>query len=243
LPNFKSLGLLRKISIKIEEFFPKFFQIFSELPNLTFIFKPNRNKFSLFYDENKWGSKETHSGIGSTLKRTKVIREKLPLLIKDLNTNSLLDIPCGDFNWLSAIKLNIEKYIGGDIVPELIAQNKLLYGKNNKEFKVLDMIFNKLPQVDLILCRDGLEHLSFKDIKKSIKNFKKSKSKYLLCTTFPNWEKNRNIFTGGWRPLNLQKKPINFPKPYKVIIEEYVNYNFKIICKCLALWRLDEIRI
>ena len=88
-------------------------------------------------------------------------------------------------------------------------------------------------------------HLSFRDIFSTIKNFKKSKAKYLLTTTFPELRENRDIVTGCWRPINLQIKPFSFPKPIKLINEKYEKYssNGKDSDKSLGLWKLEDISI
>jgi hypothetical protein len=39
----------------------------------------------------------------------------------------LLDIPCGDFNWMKLLNLGVD-YIGADIVGELIAENRRRFG-------------------------------------------------------------------------------------------------------------------
>jgi hypothetical protein len=96
-------------------------------------------------------------------------------------------------------------------------------------------------KVDLILCRDCLFHLSYKDIFSALKNFKKSKSRFLLTTTFTNRTKNRNIFSGGWRPINLELPPFNLPRPVKIINENCTEADGKYSDKSLGLWNLESI--
>jgi chemotaxis methyl-accepting protein methylase len=84
----------------------------------------------------------------------------------------------------------------------------------------LDISKDTLPSVDVILCRDCLIHFSLEDIDATIKNFKRSKSKYLLATNHIDVKKNVEIRTGEWRSVNLQLPPFNFPAPLKLIIED-----------------------
>jgi len=225
--------------------FPKLVQIVEAISNLNFasLFKPLKYRFSNIYKRNIWGSKESVSGMGSIFAQTKVIRNKLPLILDSLNIKSILDIPCGDFNWMSKTNLKIENYIGGDIVSNLIRKNKEKYEKNGTIFQIMDITKNKLPKVDLILCRDCLVHFSYYDIFSALKNIKLSNSTFLLTTTFINRNKNRNIFSGGWRPLNLRLPPFNFPKPIKIIIEKCIEANGKFADKSLALWRIKDIKL
>ena len=72
---------------------------------------------------NYWGNSELHSGPGSDLKQTAVIRVEIPKLIETLGVTSMLDIPCGDFFWMRECNIAIETYIGADIVPSMILVN------------------------------------------------------------------------------------------------------------------------
>jgi hypothetical protein len=108
-------------------------------------------------------------------------------------------------------------YIGGDVVSEIIRRNQEAYAGAARQFLRLDMRRDSLPSVDMILCRDGLVHLSFTDISLALTAVRESRSKYLLATTFEGHCHNEDTETGGWRPLNLQKPPFMFPKPVSSI--------------------------
>jgi hypothetical protein len=54
---------------------------------------------------------------------------------------------------------------------------------------------------------------------KAINNIKRSRSQYLLTTTFPDHSTNTGIITGTWQPLNLCAPPFNLPAPIRVIPE------------------------
>src|SRR6266511_4866403 len=57
--------------------------------------------FTYIYRTNLWGSPESGSGVGSELAATEVLRAEIPRLIRLYEVGSLLDLPCGDFGWLS----------------------------------------------------------------------------------------------------------------------------------------------
>jgi hypothetical protein len=82
--------------------------------------------FTNIYKFNQWGSHESKSGPGSTLKATAVIRKQLPLIIEKYAIQSMLDVPCGDYNWMKTVEKTCS-YIGGDIVMEVIENNQKLY--------------------------------------------------------------------------------------------------------------------
>ena len=79
--------------------------------------------FSRIYEKNLWGDSESRSGRGSTLGRTAVIRDALPALLEGVGARSMLDAACGDFNWMARVDLRGVRYVGVDVVPELIATN------------------------------------------------------------------------------------------------------------------------
>ncbi len=110
--------------------------------------------FSDIYLNNAWADQESVSGRGSTLARADVIRRELPALLESVSAKSLLDAPCGDFNWMRHVNLQGIEYLGSDVVRELIARNNLLYGGAGRNFGVLDITSDALPRVDVILCRD-----------------------------------------------------------------------------------------
>jgi len=163
-----------------------------------------KNKFDNVFRKNAWGSNESRSGKGSELKFTNSIIDSIPNIIREYSINSVLDIPCGDYNYMKEINLPCD-YIGADIVPDLIEFNKSRYP--DIEFKCLDITSDNLPKCDLILSRDCLVHLSNTDIEKAIINMKKSGARYLLTTSFSNTIKNIDLPAGGWRKLNTELSP------------------------------------
>ena len=116
-----------------------------------------RDIFERIFNTNGWSSAESVSGTGSTLEQTTVIRERLPELFKKYAIKILLDIPCGDFHWMSLVPKEGIHYIGGDIVGGLVDR---LSQSHHHDFCLLDVTASPLPAVDLILTRDCFVHLS-----------------------------------------------------------------------------------
>ena len=191
--------------------------------------------FSEIYRDNLWGDSESVSGRGSTLGRTVTIRSALPELLRSIGAKSLLDAPCGDFNWMRLVDLGEIRYTGVDVVTELIIRNRRLYGGPGRDFVVADVIRDQLAKSDAILCRDCFIHLSFRDIQRTLTNFKRSGSQFLLATTHVDIVENTDVRTGGWRSINLQTAPFNFPQPLELLVEDAE------LGKCLGLWRLSDI--
>ncbi|WP_341879841.1 class I SAM-dependent methyltransferase [Synechococcus sp. UW140] len=200
-----------------EKFPPDKFKYSEEKRKLDLIGN-NSDIFNYYYNNNFWGDSESVSGPGSTLAYTENLRAELPKLVEELEVTSILDSPCGDYNWFRMIEWNGEiTYVGGDIVESLVSRNQLLYGSEKRNFVCLDIINDKLPDADIWLCRDCLFHLSNTDIAIVLKNFLRSNIKYLLTSTYPRSKKSIDIPSGSFRLLNLEISPFNLGKPLKVI--------------------------
>jgi hypothetical protein len=197
--------------------------------------------FTTIYKTNEWKLGESVSGLGSEVWVTHRMRRELADLIKQFDITSIADAPCGDLHWMQHVNLGACRYIGIDIVQELIENNIKKFGAT-KEFRHLNLIDNVIEKVDLILCRDMLAHLTYEQIFIVLKNFKKSGSKYLLVTTGVTTTHNVDMEnTGECRRLNLELPPFNFPRPL-AIIEEDVPWAFEK-GKHLALWLLSDLDV
>ena len=218
--SLKSIGFKRTI-VKL------IFKIFNYLSIKNFkrkkfeknLFKTKsvEERFNKIYSTNYWFDNESRSGTGSSLRSTENIRFHLPKIIETFNIKKLFDAPCGDFNWMSQVLKSIEiDYLGSDIVKDLIVSNKK-YENDKIKFSKLDIIVDKLPTSDLMICRDCLFHFSYKDIFLFLNNFLSSDIKYILLTSHLNTEhkfENKDIVTGDFGRIDLFSKPFNFEKNY-----------------------------
>ncbi len=201
-----------------------------------------RVHFTRIYERNTFGAAESHSGEGSTMDQTATIRREIPALLRELGAKSLLDAPCGDFNWMRHVDLGVERYTGVDIVIDLIAADQRKYGAAGREFLCRDLIRDRLPAADVVLCRDCLVHLDFRDAQRMLRNFKRSGARYLLTTTFTARESNQDLVEDMiWRTLNLERAPFNLPAPLRLINENCTEANGAFADKCLGLWRLEDV--
>lgn len=161
-------------------------------------------------------------------------------ILKRLGAASLLDAACGDHLWMSRVHLGNCRYIVCDIVRKLIEENRVKYGERGREFRVLDLTKDPLPRADVVLVRDCLVHLPYRSIWRALRNIKASGSTYLLTTTYPR-QQNSDIFTGRWRPLNLQASPFFFPEPLLRVNEEIDEWGGRFPDGSLALWPVSVI--
>ena len=197
--------------------------------------------FQSVYESNAWGSNESPSGPGSTKDRGTDFIDELLCVLRDLRCRILLDVPCGDFNWIGPVAEAMDRYIGADIVYELVSRNRKLYSSTRLRFVRLDLSTDRLPDADAILCRDCLVHLSFRDIGRCLENIQRSRVTYLVTTTFADHPKNEDIQTGSWRTLNLERPPFSFPKPLRTIDERCHHSGGIYADKRLAVWRVADL--
>lgn len=157
---------------------------------------------------------------------TIAVRAWLPALVKELGIAVLLDAPCGDCNWIKTVNLGCT-YIGVD------NDQRNLEIAHGLDVRCLDIVTDKLPLADMLLCRDCLQHLPNKMVRAFLENFVSSGIAWLVATTY-RAETNTDItMPGGFHPVNLCKSPFNLPAPRQVIDDGGHD---------LALWHRDDLR-
>lgn len=195
--------------------------------------------FDWVFKENLWWSSESKSWMGSNIQNTRHILSWIKTIIQEYNIKTFLDVPCGDCNWIDPNNLWCE-YIWADIVQDLIDNNKSKLPWI--EFQKIDLTTDKIPQVDLIMCRECLQHLSFENGKKAINNIINSWSKYLLVTHYSNWE-NKDIMNWMYYEMNLLQPPFNFGTPITSIEEKDNNLFYKTNnLEYLYLYEIDKLK-
>jgi len=155
----------------------------------------------------------------------------------------LLDVPCGDFTWMERVDLAGIEYIGGDIVPSIVEENKRLHESGSRRFALIDLTRDELPDADVLLCRDCLVHLSYANIRAVLANIARSNIRYVLMTSFPGRGGNRDVQDGDWRTLDFQAPPFSFPEPKLTIVEECEEEEGSYADKSLLAWRVADLPI
>jgi len=185
----------------------------------------NREIFEKIYRKKLWGNNPDgvspfYSGYGSH--NPEIVKQYLDAIHSFLDTfrqpQLLVDLGCGDFNIGSRIAPRAEKYIACDLVADVIEHSKKQYSGKNIEFMVLDLVNDELPNADIFLVRQVLQHLTNSDIKNFCSKIKNHCS-YLVLTEHlpassvfrPNLDKpsgadNRLMFDSG---VVLSAEPFN----------------------------------
>ena len=167
------------------------------------------NTFNRIYAEGMWGrdaSGKGISGTGSTLEITREYRAYLEEFMKKHDIRSVVDAGCGDWTFSSAVDWGDVSYLGVDIASDVIAAVRKKHEKGNIKFQVGD-ITDELPDADLLISKDVLQHLSNSLVHKFFRNnLKKGKYKWAILTN-DRGKENGDIASGGYRAIDLAAPP------------------------------------
>lgn len=138
--------------------------------------------FAEIYSERLWGDGELSplSGSGSTSSVVDPYISLVGQLIGELGVGSIVDVGCGDFTVGQRVAPLVERYVGVDLVASVVERNIELYGGVGVGFACLDATRDPLPDGDLCLVRQVLQHLSNSQIASALRNL--SKYEYVLIT-------------------------------------------------------------
>ena len=215
------------------------FLIESSLNNLS-----EKELFTSIYKSGYWkpligGSL---SGSGSSEEATVNIKKELPHFLSNRNIKSILDIPCGDFNWMAEIDLSSVKYIGAEIVEELVLNNQNNFSKENRSFIVCDLLKDDLPSIDLIFVRDCFVHLTDVQIQTALSNIINSDAKYFASSTYPNIHENiKSKKKDRWRALNLTSPPFSLPEPLEELDDGWPQIELHANKK-IGIWLMEDLK-
>ena len=128
--------------------------------------KTVKEVFTDIYENNEWGGRgnEYSSGPGSSEHHAFVYAEAVKAFIVDRGVTTVVDLGCGDFVVGRKLQMEGVKYIGVDIVEDLIERNERHYADASTMFLCKDIISDELPEGDLCLIRQVLQHLSNSEI-------------------------------------------------------------------------------
>jgi 2-polyprenyl-3-methyl-5-hydroxy-6-metoxy-1,4-benzoquinol methylase len=148
--------------------------------------------FSEIYAKKEWSedpeTNEFSSGSGSGVEYTRRYCECISDFIASNRTKAVVDLGCGDFRVGRQIARPEISYTGVDLVPNLIEHNQKMFGTSHIRFQVGDLTNGELPDGDLCLIRQVLQHLSNHEIVTALE--KCEKYRYVIITEhIPNGRK------------------------------------------------------
>ena len=190
--------------------------------------------FDRIYRANEWAGEETRSGPGSHLAPTRPVAEALLELVGELGIRTVLDVGCGEGWW----QPELPGYVGLDVSPEAIRRARELHPERAYMLRPPDA---PIPQADLVITRDAMQHLSLPEGARLLALIRESGSRYLLASTYVGGQ-NVSIRDGEFYSPDLTAPPFGMPAPLRLIPDGY-DYGTgepgRDPAKHLGLWALD----
>ncbi len=202
---------------------------------------PTKDAMEQVYKMKLWGDNKSdfYSGIGSH--HPELVSPYLDVLTSFLKSFKsplvVCDLGCGDFNIGKELVKHTKKYVGVDIVKELIVHNRNFFKEDNLEFQCLDIAVDDLPSGDCAVLRQVLQHLSNAEVQSVMS--KLTGFKYIILTEHlpaGDFTPNKEIISGqGIRlkrqsGLNVLAPPFNFKvKEEKQLLSVVLNEGKGII--------------
>jgi SAM-dependent methyltransferase len=177
----------------------------------------HKSVFNKIYNDNAWGC---GSGWGSVPKSTEAYRQFIMDFIRFNEIKSVLDIGCGDWQFSKLIDWSGIQYTGLDVSDVVLSNTKNL-ARPGVSFIEANALTDPLPEAELVLIKDVLQHWSNVDIINFLPRLGKF-DRALITNGFSPGQlvnTNKDIKTGGWRPVDLIKQPFNLKGSY---IYQYV---------------------
>lgn len=158
---------------------------------------------------------ESLSGPGSNKYQASDARDFLQDSINKHSIKKILDLGCGDWNWMEDVDLQGAEYLGIDCDDDMIQQNLAKYGSDKIKFQVGDIFSVEIPDVDLVICRDVLFHVRQELALSLINKLKKIDDIFFFSTSFNQQDTNVDIQRycdiedWGYYRINLLQDPFN----------------------------------
>jgi SAM-dependent methyltransferase len=166
-----------------------------------------REAFENIYNQNLWGFE---SGHGSAPSVTRQYRTFVERFIRESNVRSIVDLGCGDWQFSRLIDWQGANYVGVDIVPSVVDENRRRFATDNIRFELAGERFSELPAADLLLAKDVLQHWSTDDVKHFLAEaLAKYRAALITNCIEPRNLLNTEIPSGEFRPVDLRLPPFN----------------------------------
>jgi SAM-dependent methyltransferase len=167
--------------------------------------------FHRIYESDHW---KGGSGEGSHVEATGAYRAVLQSVLGARDVSTVVDAGCGDWQLSRLIDWKGIRYTGVDIVPDVVAENASAFGRDGIEFIAADVRTESLPDADLLLCKDVLQHWDLASIHaflaRNLRRYRYALITNDIASVHIGAEMlNAEIPIGAWRPLDLEREPFS----------------------------------
>jgi hypothetical protein len=171
--------------------------------------KPVGSAFNEVYESDHW---DGGSGVGSRDELNAEYRAVLQAVVESDDVKSVVDAGCGDWQFSRSVDWSNVSYRGFDVVQAVVDANRKQFTRPGVQFDQLDFSTEQLPNADLLLCKDVLQHWPLDAVRRFLQT-NLSRFKYALITNdvasvhcTPD-RLNADIQFAEWRTLDLEKPP------------------------------------
>lgn len=194
--------------------------------------------FEEIYRNNLWRAEpnDSRSGPGSSEPATRKTARMVHALALLLEAETCLDLACGDSWWMPPLP----GYIGCDVSPTAVARAQTR--NPGRDYRVLDGRVDPLPDVDLVILRDVVQHLPLDDGEKLVSRIAHTKSRWLLASTFVGGY-NEDVTPPTAYRNDLALQPFQLGEPMIWLPDGWGYRDADVIrdpTKFLGLWRLNK---
>ena len=151
----------------------------------------------------------TGSGPGSAWHETIAYRAFLQGFLQWNGITRVVDVGCGDWQFSRFIDWSGVDYTGVDVVAPVIEANRARFGNEHVRFELTDGRFEKLPDADLLIAKDVLQHLDTRRIQWFLAAAERYPLVLVTNTAEPIGRTNAVIKNGEFRPVDLRAKPFH----------------------------------
>lgn len=165
--------------------------------------------FEQVYADNAW---KFGSGEGSRPSQTRGYVDFLQRFLRERRIRSVVDFGCGDWQFSRRVDWSGIDYVGLDVVPGVVRRNQRRHGCASIRFREVAGAGDSLPDADLLLVKDVLQHWSNVEVARFLPRL--APFRYALVTNcvHPSGRTlNRDVETGDFRPLDLREPPFLLP--------------------------------
>jgi hypothetical protein len=197
--------------------------------------------FSKIYKDGVWGKGEDRYFSGSGSHDAAIVGAYVAAVgawcagfPRKLNA---VDLGCGDFSVGARLRPFFGAYTACDVVPDLIARNARKFAGLDVDFRVADLSRDALPEGEVVLIRQVLQHLSNDLILRALPAIARGYSHLILTEHIPatddfapNLDKlsGPNIRLGLGSGIVLTKPPFDLKPVEETVLCEVAEYGGRI---------------
>lgn len=164
--------------------------------------------FSDIYARSVWGK---GSGAGSVPANVEEYLRYLQEFIRSRGIRRIVDCGCGDWQLMRHVELAGVDYLGIDLVPDVISRNRQEFGRPGVRFELGNFTEMELPDADLVLCKDVLQHLPNRAVFRFLAQLDRFEYALLTNDLGRNAARDATLAGSSWHfaPIDLMAPPFN----------------------------------